>query len=269
MGSVYYTLVGHFNPVTVFADGVKNLAVARPLDRAKVDALLAEYPSMVAAQVLLQDGYARCQWAPSTHGEEVVEFAYRLARAEGCLAVENGRQVTYPPYAVRAQAEAHEPAAAGQREAEARRAADAFEEKMRRRTAGDSPRAARLAKALDEIKKRRFSHAKRAGCVVKDDGGWPAEDVVRETVEHCGGDHAVAEELLNRRFLIADVLDSIAPGQSWTAADLRELAKALAAAIERRLGEQFSGQSFAVEIVGAELADEEPAEVSVTFRRPA
>src|SRR5262245_10929268 len=100
---------------------------------------------MVAAQVHLTDGYARCQWAPSTHGEEVVEFAYRLARQERCLAVENGRQVTFPPPAVRAQAEAHEPQLAAQREAEARRAADAFEQKMRQRTASESPRATRLA----------------------------------------------------------------------------------------------------------------------------
>lgn len=272
MGSVHYTLVGHFNPATVFADGTKNLAVSRPVDRNKAEALLSEYPTVVAAQVYFQDGYARCQWAPSTHQEEIVEFAYRLARLEGCLAVENGRQVTFPPKAVRAQAEVTERTTgqaglANRMEADAKRAADAFEEKLRQRAAGESPRAARLARALGEIKKRRFSHAQRAGCFVKDDQGWPAEDVVRDTLDACGGDHAMTEEMLNRRFLVADVLDHLAPGETWPAADLRELANALAAALEKHLAEQFKGQSFAVEVVGAALAEEEPAEVSVTFRR--
>lgn len=272
MGSVYYTLVGHFNPTVVFVEGTRNLAVSRPIDRAKVDALLHEYPPVVAAQVRIQDGYARCQWAPATHGEEVVELAYRLARLEGCLAVENGRQVTFPPEAVRVQADVEEraggaPGLARQREAEARQAAEAFEEKLRRRAAGDKPRAARLARALDAIGKHRFAHALRAGCYVKDDGGWPSEDVVRETLDHCGGEHAYAEEMLNRRFLIADVLDKLAPGGGFSAADLREAAKALAARIAALLAEQFRGRRFAVEVVGAAEAEDEPMEVSVTFRR--
>ena len=272
MGFVHYTLVGHFNPGTVYADDERDLAVSRPIDRASVDALLGEYPTVVAAQVRILDGYVRCQWAPSTHGEEIVEFAYRLARRLGCLAVENGRQVTFPPEAVRAQAEVREktlgpPGLAAQLEADARRAADAFEEKLRLRAAGDSPRAARLARVLGEISRRRFSHAQRAGCIVKDDEGWPTEDVVRETLGHCDGDQAYAEELLNRRLLIADLLDHLAPGESWTAGDLVEIAKALAAALRHQLGEQFPGQEFAVEIVGAALAEDEPAEVSVTFQR--
>lgn len=272
MGFVHYTLVGHFNPKSVYVDGAKDLAVSRPLDRGRIDALLAEYPTVVAAQVLLQDGYARCQWAPSTHGEEIVEFAYRLARQERCLAVENGRQVTYPPASVRAQAEAEErksgpPGLASQREAEARRAAEAFEEKLRQRAAVESPRAGRLATVLGELKRRRFAHAERAGCIVKDEKGWPSEEVVRETLDHCGGDHAVAEELLNRRFLIADLLDHLTPGETWAPADLREVANALAAALQRQLGEQFPGRNFAVEIVGAALAEDEPGEVSVTFHR--
>jgi len=273
LGSVYYTLVGHFNPATVFVDGNRDLTVSRPIERAKVDALLAEYPPVVGAQVRIVDGYARCQWSPATNGEDVVELAYRLARLSGCLAVENGRQVTFPPDAVRAQAEVEERATgpaglARRREADARKAAEAFEEKLRRRAEGEGPRAARLARVLDAIGKRRFSHAQRAGCFVKDDQGWPSEEVVRETLEHCGGDHGYAEEMLNRRFLIADVLDPIVPGETWTAADLREAVKAVATRLEKQLGEQFQGQRFALEIVGADLAEDEPLEVSVTFRRP-
>lgn len=272
MGSVYYTLVGHFDPATVCVDGNRNLAVSRPIDRAKVDALLAEYPPVVGAQVRLQDGYARCQWAPATNGEDVVELAYRLARVSGCLAVENGRQVTFPPEAVRVQAEVEErttkqPGLARQREADARKAAEVFEEKLRQRSAGEGSRAAKLARALAEIGKRRFAHAERAGCVVKDEQGWPSDEVVRETLEACGGDHGYAEEMLNRRFILADVLDPIAPGETWTAADLREAAKAVAARLEKQLGEQFRGRSFSVEVIGASLAEDEPLEVSVTFRR--
>ena len=272
MSFVHYTLVGHFNPATVYADGTKNLAVSRSIDAASVDALLAEYPKVLATQVRVQNGYARCQWAPSTHGDEVVELAYRLARLSGCVAVENGREVTFPPEAVRAQAEVQErtsgpPGLAREREAHARKAAAAFEEKQRLRTAGDAPRAVRLARVLGEIRRRPLSHAEHAGCVVKDAQGWPSEETVRETLDHCGGDRAYAEELLNRRFLVADFLDVLAPGETWTAHDLTEAANALATTLRRQLGEQFPGKSLVVEIVGALLAEEEPLEVSVTFHR--
>ena len=106
MSFIHYTYVGHFDPATVSAH---NLAVATPLDPARVTRLLAEYATGVAGQVILQDGYARCQWAPaSVPTEEVIEFAYRLARKECCLAVEQGRKVTYPPQAAQAQGESLE-----------------------------------------------------------------------------------------------------------------------------------------------------------------
>jgi hypothetical protein len=272
LSSIHYTLVGHFDPRSVFIDGVKNLAVSRPLARDRVEALLAEYPELVAAQVRLEEGYARCQWAPSTMGEEVFELAYRLARLEGCLAVENGRQVMFPIAAVRAQAEIWErtqgPAGlADKLVSEASQYAEAFDERLRQREAGRKPHAARLAKALDEIARRRFAHARRGGCFVKDEAGWPSEDVVRETLEACGGDHATCEDMLNRRFVLADVLDPIAPGEAWSAGDVGAAAKALASALQKQLAAQFPGQGFDVEIVGAHLAEEEPAEVGVTFRR--
>jgi len=68
--------------------------------------LLAEYPEDVAAHVIVRDGYARCDWAAlGWVSEPVHAFAHRLAREEGCLAVEQGREVVYPPEAVRAQRE--------------------------------------------------------------------------------------------------------------------------------------------------------------------
>jgi hypothetical protein len=103
MSLIHYTLVGHFDPRTVSA---RNLTVARAIDKVRLIRLLAEYPATVAAWVTIRDGYARCQWAPAgAVSRQVFEFAYRLAREEGCLAVENGRQVMYPPEAARAQGE--------------------------------------------------------------------------------------------------------------------------------------------------------------------
>jgi hypothetical protein len=108
MSFIHNTYVGHFDPATVFS---RNRAVAKPIDPARVTRLLAEYPAGVAEQVVLQDGYARCQWAPAGGlTDAVIEFAYRLPRHEGCLAVEQGRQVMYPLGAARAQGEAMEQA---------------------------------------------------------------------------------------------------------------------------------------------------------------
>lgn len=272
MSVIHYTLVGHFDPRKVFADGARDLKVARPIDRARVEALLAEYPEVVSAQVLFLDGYVRCQWAPSTHGAEVFELAYRLARAEGALAVENGRQVMYPPEAARAHGEVlgkllGKPQLGADFEAQAREEAAIFDAKMAKRAAVQRPHAAKLAHVLAEIGRRAYPDAERAGCVVKDDGGWPAEDTVKETLAYCGGDHAVAEELLNRRTVLTDVLEPIAPGEAWSAEDLRAAAHALAAALGKQLAKERPGRVFAVEVVGADLADEEPLEVSVTFHR--
>ena len=132
MSFIHYTLVGHFNPRAT------NFRVcARPIDLNRVQRLLGEYPQEVADLVTLQDGYARCQWVPAPRDitDLVIEFAYRLAREEGCVAAENGREVTYPPEAAREQGEVFEqvfgrPGAADDAEQRARRQ---FEERERRR----------------------------------------------------------------------------------------------------------------------------------------
>ncbi len=130
MSFIHYTQVGHFNSATVSSS---NLAVARPIDPERIARLLAEYPPGMAEFVRVQDGYARCRWAPAGGlTKEVIEFAYRLAREEGCLAVENGRSVEYPPEAVRVQGELWERASgqaglAAGLEQQARERAAAFE----------------------------------------------------------------------------------------------------------------------------------------------
>jgi hypothetical protein len=100
MSFIHHTLVGHFDPRTVHRD----LSVSRPIDAARVARLLAEYPLGVAGLVAVAGGYAECQWAPARgFSKQVYEFAYRLAREECCLAVENHRLVRFPPEAAAAQ----------------------------------------------------------------------------------------------------------------------------------------------------------------------
>lgn len=136
MSFIHYTLVGHFDPRAV---NPRSLACARPIDPERVARLLAEYPAEVAKWVTLQDGYARCEWAPLTApvSDMVFELAYRLVREEGAVAIENGREVTYPPAAARAWAETVLPTGdtgfADRVEARARRHAESFDEELRRR----------------------------------------------------------------------------------------------------------------------------------------
>jgi len=104
MSGVHFTLVGHFNPQTVhIRSGWCKLIPARAIDPARVEKLLVEYPAEVAAHVKLIDGYVECLVVGSGFTcYEANEFAYSLAKEEGCLVVENWR-VTFPPEAVKAQ----------------------------------------------------------------------------------------------------------------------------------------------------------------------
>jgi hypothetical protein len=105
MSFIHWTDVGHFDLVQFSA---RTDAPSRPIDLDLVNRLLAEYPSEVAGRVEIQNGRARCHWAPAPRevGRSVYEFAYRLAQQAGCMAVENGRRVGYPPEAVQEQDEA-------------------------------------------------------------------------------------------------------------------------------------------------------------------
>ena len=103
MSFFHYTLVGHFD-----VRHPEKRSPVRPIDLDRVNWVLAEYPREVAALVQIQNGCARCQWAPAASqatGRLVYQFAYRLAQEEGCMAAENGRRITYPPEATAAQDE--------------------------------------------------------------------------------------------------------------------------------------------------------------------
>jgi hypothetical protein len=104
MSFIHATIVGHFDPLTVQPRAMTPL---RPIDPSRFEALLAVFGEGVARCVRLHDGYADCEWtAGHAPAERVIEFARRLAEAEGCLAMETPFcLITYPPAAVAAQAE--------------------------------------------------------------------------------------------------------------------------------------------------------------------
>jgi len=108
MSLTIYTLVGHFDPRRVHK---RDLSVARPLDKERLDTLLAELPAGVTGLVHARGGYLQLRWAQGgwpVLPRAVRDLARRLASEEGCIVVENGLRVTYPPEAYRAQQEALE-----------------------------------------------------------------------------------------------------------------------------------------------------------------
>lgn len=101
MSIVHCVCVGHFD----LGDTIRRrpLKGVRPLDLDRLNRLLAAYPREMAAHVQLIEGYVRCLWTTPRIGQHLYEFAYRLAREEGCMAVETGNRITYPPQAAQAQ----------------------------------------------------------------------------------------------------------------------------------------------------------------------
>ena len=87
MSLVHSTIVGHFEPATLTA---ANRQTIRQLDLAAARELLAEYPSEVSEHVEFREGYAECWWANRSFQvlDAVFEYAYRLAREQGCVAAE-------------------------------------------------------------------------------------------------------------------------------------------------------------------------------------
>jgi hypothetical protein len=89
MSFIHYTIVGHFDPATLFPN--RPLKPARSLEARIVEALLADYASEVRDHVEIADGYVVVHWS-GCHAKwtkTVHEFAYRLAEQEGCVAAES------------------------------------------------------------------------------------------------------------------------------------------------------------------------------------
>src|SRR5687768_13518613 len=107
MSFVHDTIVGHFDPATLFPD--RPLRPLRPLDPALVESLLAQYPPGVREHVSLENGYLIARWAPCPWplSKDVKAFAYHLAERSGCVAAESPFYVIgYPPAAAQQQREA-------------------------------------------------------------------------------------------------------------------------------------------------------------------
>ena len=104
MSFIHYTIVGHFDAETLFAD--RPLHAIRALERPPIDALLQELPAEVRESVDFRDGYMVVQWAPMTfkNSDKAFDFAYRFAAEQQCIALEsNGYVVTFPEAAQEAQ----------------------------------------------------------------------------------------------------------------------------------------------------------------------
>jgi len=116
-----------------------------------------------------------------------------------------------------------------------------------------------------------------AGCVLWPDDGPPPEADVEAALRQLRSNHAAFgpagtldararaayEHDYNRRFIVRDL--NAVDGDSWTPADLVTCAEHWAAVLRDALRRQMPDRRFEVEVIGADLADDEPLEVCVTF----
>ena len=107
MSFIHYTIVGHFDPTTLFPG--TPLKPLRALCTASAQELLAEFPPEVAGYIDFNNGYATAQWAPchTNLAQQVHDYAYRLAKREQCVAAESPFfTIMYPDSARAAQSRA-------------------------------------------------------------------------------------------------------------------------------------------------------------------
>jgi len=103
---IHSTIVGHFDPTKLIGP---DRPILRQLDLAAAKALLLQYPEIVADHVEFYDGYAECWWADRSFRilDAVYEYAYRLAREQGCIAAETPVcYIAFPEEAKQVQATA-------------------------------------------------------------------------------------------------------------------------------------------------------------------
>lgn len=106
MSLIHSTIVGHFDPTKLAGP---NRPTLRDLDLAAAKALLAQYPANVAEHVEFHDGYVECWWADRSFRilNAVYEYAYRLAKEQGCIAAETPVcYISFPEEAKQVQATA-------------------------------------------------------------------------------------------------------------------------------------------------------------------
>ena len=133
-----------------------------------------------------------------------------------------------------------------------------------------------LLQAEQALASQPVSLTVRQDCVLVEDPRTPHARTLSRHLDRCDGDAAKVERLVNRRFVVADLLDvwmeqplSFADGSLTpeACAVIGRVAETYAAALRAALHRAFPGEAFAVETIGVDDAEEEPLEVSVTFSR--
>ena len=128
-----------------------------------------------------------------------------------------------------------------------------------------------LAFALDKLRPR---SSLLEGCYVLLSGLYEYDSGdVRKTVASCHGDLQEAERVLNRCFIVNDLLRFMEPCD-WTSRELESLSPELvtiasvyADLVRAELVRSFPSCSFNVIVDGDHMAESEPLELLVTFCR--
>lgn len=135
-----------------------------------------------------------------------------------------------------------------------------------------------LRQAEEALSSQSLAFADVQGCVLLSDSRTPHARTVSKHLQRCGGDAAKVERIVNRRFIVAHLLDDVmeqplsyASGTLTPEAcgAIARIAEARAATLREALRQEFPTEPFTAEVVGADYAEEEPLEVCVTFHHTA
>lgn len=110
-------------------------------------------------------------------------------------------------------------------------------------------------------------------CVLVSDGQTPHARTVSRHLQRCDGDVARVERTVNRRFVVAHLLDPLMERPLSAVSDVTppvceaigRIAEAYAKTLHEALNRAFPARTFEVEVVGGDYVAEEPLEVCVTF----
>jgi hypothetical protein len=99
MSFVHYTLVGHFDPSTLFPD--RPLTPIRPLSNALIESTLDELSPDLHTLVSRCDGYVTVEWSSAgRRSTELSRFTRLLAERAECVTAESPLYIiTWPEWA--------------------------------------------------------------------------------------------------------------------------------------------------------------------------
>lgn len=131
-----------------------------------------------------------------------------------------------------------------------------------------------LAEAEHALSVRPVGLTAEQGCVLVADDLTPRPWTLAAHLERYSDDVARVERTVNRRFVVAHLLDGLmARPLSYASGTMTpeafdaivRVAVSYAARVQDALRASYPDQRFDVEVVGADYVDEEPLEVCVTF----